>query len=251
MYSFPHRPSVGRSRVRRSSWNPGIPGYANVVCHYVAGEGCWADAAMTIPAEQGGHIAAVSDQSGLGHDMLENVTAFHILTTDWGHPAIFTNYSGNPQNLGQLRTPMAFVCPYQISVVRSPSVGWSNSGAALGAYFYYDHQPYRFSGSYGFDGWPGFAYPSDIRRNGVDMNAVGSVGPINVPFVLSLEPYEPGTSRQWEIGSVSHINYYSTSYFCHLYLYEIIGFGGKPDPDTLAEIEAYLMNKYDLMPGER
>lgn len=243
MYYFPRRPTISRSFQARRTWNAAFPGYENVLCHYIAGEGCWADTAMTSPSLPGEHIAAVSDLTDYGRHMVQVATASHILTVDSGFPAIYSNTSGNAQG-AQLRTALAFACPYQIAVIRSPSSSWSYYGAALGALEHYDHKAYSFSGQT-FAYWPGYQYPTGARKNGVEM--LGStMNPITAPFVIGIEVNEPGNVRCWELGSTTHTNDYSNTQFSYMFLYEVIGFSNRPDPDTLTEIETYLMDKYGI-----
>jgi hypothetical protein len=243
MYSFAQRPRRRGGSVYRR-WNDPFPGYDNAVCHYDAAAPCWADANMETSCGLGDHIALVPDTTVYKRHMVRSATAAsHILALDSGFPAFFNNTSGNAKG-SQLRTPLAFACPFQIAVLRSTSPTWSYYGAALGGYSNYDYKQYvLYPGATSFYNWP---YPLAVRKNGVELAQPFDLGVINQPMVVAIAVRYPEHVINWELGSTTHTNDYNNTHFASMYLYEVIGFSGRPDPDTLAEIEVSLMDKYGI-----
>lgn len=241
MYYFPRRPINRNAFYQRRSWNSDIPYYDDVVVH-VNGDQCFSDGTgFGVPCSNGDGIAAVrnlSSYAGLNFVPL-NSGVLMTYVTDNGFPAIFTGapYQGGATPTAKvLVTSSSVAFSLAIVVFRSATIGWGNYGAVLGRS---GTRPYLF-GNYGTH-WND-APISVQRQNGVAQALGASLTSIATPMVLTIGPQAPSAVTPLSLGTQVDNAVFNAG----LYIYEAIGYTSVLTAAQIAEVEAYLMDKYSI-----
>lgn len=236
MFHFPKRPGPRYDYLRRRQWNSEIPNYENVVAWYRAEDCCFTGTDYATPCAPGEDIGAVRDLSAYGAHMTPTGTTRQRFLIDNGFPAIFTATTG-PDGQRILKTSVVLAHAYQVVVFRSGGDVWSTYGSVLGR-TNGNMRTYLFSQG-GNGTWNNA--PVTHRKNGVAQAVGGTLSPLSIPMVFSVEVNTPYVVDTLELGSSE--SYYIPS----LYIYEALAYSSVPTTEQLTETEAYLMDKYAIM----
>jgi hypothetical protein len=230
MFYFPRRPINKTGFYRRRSFQDDIPRYEDVVLHYRADE-CYTDGLdFSVPCDVGQNIESTRDLSVYARHAIASGSTRYLYVLDSGFPAIQTNGA-------LLQTVASFQAAMQIVVFRSASPGWTGHGAVFGRLP--DSRQYMFhSSGTGFSTAP----LSVQRQNGVAQTPGNALSNITAPMVFTAGHQAAAVVSQWYIGRIAA---FSNS----LFIYEILAFSSILPVEDIAQIEAYLMDKYGIEGG--